>query len=117
MEEIIAYCGLNCSKCEAYMVTQKDDDEERKILAEKWSKQFNTDIKPEDINCDGCQTDTGRHISYCAMCEIRKCAKGRDVINCAYCEDYGCETLTKFLKKAPEAKKNLEKIRSSSQTE
>ena len=38
MEKIIAYCGLICSECPAYIATQKDSDEERKKVAEKWSK-------------------------------------------------------------------------------
>ena len=30
MGNIIAYCGLNCSDCPAYIATQKDDIEELK---------------------------------------------------------------------------------------
>jgi predicted ribosome quality control (RQC) complex YloA/Tae2 family protein len=35
----------------------------------------------------------------------------KEVENCAYCIDYECEKLAKFLEQAPKAKKTLEKIR------
>jgi hypothetical protein len=111
MAEIIAYCGLYCDECPAYIATQKDDDEERKKIAENWSKEFGAEIAPEDINCDGCLSEEGRHIGFCAMCEVRKCGLEREVVNCAYCDEYGCEKLTKFWNMAPIAKKHLEEIR------
>ncbi|HEC96016.1 MAG TPA: DUF3795 domain-containing protein, partial [Euryarchaeota archaeon] len=54
MEKIIGFCGLICSECPAYLATQKDDDNERRKVAETWSKEFNANMKPEDINYDGC---------------------------------------------------------------
>jgi hypothetical protein len=33
------------------------------------------------------------------------------VINCAYCDDYGCEKITGFFNFAPDAKARLEEIR------
>ncbi len=114
MEKIIAYCGLVCSECPAYLATQQDDNAARKKVAELWAKQFNMPMKPEDINCDGCTTSEGkRHVGHCHICEIRKCAKGRVVVNCAYCDDYGCQKLTQFFTMAPHAKATLEKVRKS----
>jgi hypothetical protein len=57
MRPIIACCGLTCSLCGAYLATQKNSDEERRKVAEKWSKALNVEIKPEQINCDGCISD------------------------------------------------------------
>jgi hypothetical protein len=111
MEKLIAVCGINCSGCPAYIATQKDDDDERKKVAEMWFKQYDHEFKPQDINCDGCVVVKGRHIGYCNECEIRKCGLEKELRNCAYCDDYACEKLTKFLDKAPELKKNLEEIR------
>lgn len=110
MEKMIGFCGLICSECPAYLATQKDDDDERKKAAEMWSKEFNANMKPEDINCDGC-SDGERVFNYCKKCEIRKCGLEKNLKNCAYCEDYACEKLSKFFEMAPEAKKTLEKIR------
>jgi len=113
MERLIAYCGLVCSECQAYIATQKDDDAERAKVAETWSKEYGSDIKPENINCDGCRSEGNRHLAYCNICEIRLCGVDREVINCAYCMDYPCEKLENFFKMAPQAKTTLESIKVS----
>jgi predicted nucleic acid binding AN1-type Zn finger protein len=111
MEKIIAYCGIVCSECPAYIATQNNDDAKRRETAEQWTKQFGHEMKPEDINCDGCLTDTGRIVSYCAICEIRKCARERGMVNCAYCDDYACDKLEKFFEMAPMFRATLDEIR------
>ena len=113
MDKMIAYCGIVCTECPAFEATQKDDDAKRKNVAEAWSKQYKMSIKPEDINCDGCKSQGKRIIGYCNICEIRKCGKQKQVENCAYCEEYACEKLTKFFAMAPHAKTSLEKIKKS----
>jgi hypothetical protein len=92
------------------VATRENDDAKRKAVAEMWSKQYKMAVKAEDINCDGCKLEGKRLIGYCNICEIRKCGKQKQVVNCAYCDDYGCEKLTKFTNMAPEAKASLEKI-------
>ena len=111
MDKMIAFCGLSCTDCPAFIATQKNDDEGRKKVAEKWSKDHEVALKVEDINCDGCLIDSDRLFNYCKVCEIRKCGKEKKVENCAYCEDYACDRLTGFLKMAPEAKTTLDGIR------
>ncbi len=113
MDKMIAFCGLICTGCPAFIATQKDDDNERKKVAELWSKEFNEDIKPGDINCDGCLSENGRLFGYCNVCEIRSCALGRSVKNCAYCDDYACDKLVKFFDMVPDAKSTLDEIRAS----
>jgi hypothetical protein len=108
---MIAYCGLDCEKCGAFMATATNDDALRAKTSEEWSKTFKVDIPPESINCTGCASD-GVKFHYCAnMCEIRKCAVGRKVSTCAACPDYGCDKLKAFQEMAPEAKASLEAIR------
>lgn len=111
MEKMIAYCGITCTDCGAFIATQNDDDAKRKEVAEQWAKQFNVDIKPEDINCDGCLTDTGKVFNYCNICEVRKCGVERGVVNCAYCDDYACDKLEKFFQMAPMFRAVLDEIR------
>ncbi len=111
MEKMIAFCGITCTNCGAFIATQKNDDEKRREVAEAWSKAFGHEIKPEEINCDGCLTKDGRHINYCSVCEIRRCGTEKEVENCAHCIDYACEKLTKFFEQASEAKETLEEIR------
>ena len=113
MDKMIAFCGLVCTECPAFLATQEDDDAKRKEVAETWSKQFNVTIKPEDINCDGCRSEGKRIFSYCNICEIRKCGTEKRVENCAHCNEYACEKLTKFFAMAPMAKTSLEEIRKS----
>ncbi len=37
---MIAYCGMDCSKCEGYLATQANSDAKRKEVAEKWTVQL-----------------------------------------------------------------------------
>lgn len=112
MSEMVAVCGLLCNECGAFIATSKNSDEKRTEVAELWSQQFNTNIRPEDINCDGCTSDSDRIFSHCKVCEIRKCGKERAVANCANCDEYACEKLEGFFKMAPEAGRKLNEIRS-----
>ncbi|MGB8952440.1 MAG: DUF3795 domain-containing protein [Candidatus Aminicenantales bacterium] len=109
--KMIAFCGISCAECPTYIATQKDDDQMRADTAKKWSEMFKASYQPEDINCDGCTSNSERLFSYCSACEIRKCGKQKNVKNCAYCEEYPCAKLTEFLKMVPEAKTTLEEIR------
>jgi hypothetical protein len=113
MEEIIAYCGLKCSECPAFVATQNDDAEELKRVAEKWSKEYQSDFKTEDVICDGCLPGHTRYCSHCSKCEIRACGIVRGVANCAYCDEYACEKLEPFLQAVPAARSELDSIRDS----
>lgn len=108
--KMIAYCGLVCSECEAFVATQKNDMDALKRMAEKASQEFGLSLKPEDSMCDGC-IGNGRQIGYCNECAVRLCAIERGVVNCAHCDDYGCDKLTGFWQHAPKAKAALEEIR------
>jgi hypothetical protein len=112
MEKMMAYCGLICTDCPAFIATQNNDDEARKKVAEEWSGH-DAALKPEDINCDGCLADTERIFKFCNICEARKCGKEKGVANCAYCDDYACDKLGKIFKMAPEAKTRLDEMRKS----
>jgi len=112
MDAMIGYCGLTCTKCEAFVATKKDDERARRRIASSWSRHFGRKFEPEDIYCDGCLKENWRHSGYCReICEIRPCAQARKVKNCVYCEDYVYEKLKKFFVIAPRAKVTLNKIR------
>lgn len=111
MAAIIAMCGLECTSCPAYIAKQTDDRALREKTAKEWSALFKSELKPEDINCDGCIAVDGEHIGYCNVCEIRKCGLAKQVDNCAYCDEYMCDKLERFFKDVPDAQKRLEAIR------
>ncbi len=113
MSKIIAVCGLDCAGCPAYIAYKNDDNQLRIKTAKEWSAQFDFKFSPEQINCVGCLEAQGPHIGHCSECEIRKCAQEKGLLNCAYCSDYVCETLAKFLEMVPAAKANLEEIRAN----
>ena len=64
MNEMTAYCGLDCSQCGAFIATKEDDDHKRAEVAALWSKMFKTEIGMEQINCDGCRTGGERTFSH-----------------------------------------------------
>ncbi len=111
MDKMIAFCGLDCADCPAFIAYKNDDNQLRAKTAEQWSKEFKAEMKPEDINCVGCILVEGLHIGHCDVCEIRKCGLEKGVANCAHCGDYACEKLTKFFEMVPAAKATLEEIR------
>jgi hypothetical protein len=111
MDRIIACCGIVCTECPAFIATRENDDSKRKEVAEMWSKQYKMDVKPEDINCDGCNSGSKRILGYCSVCEIRKCGQSKGVDNCAYCDEYACEKLNRFIAMVPQARASLEEIR------
>ncbi|MBN2379957.1 DUF3795 domain-containing protein [candidate division WOR-3 bacterium] len=109
---MIAFCGMNCAECPAYLAHVNDDDDLREKTAEEWSQMFQGTFKPEDINCAGCVSTKGVHVRYCGECPVRLCGIQKGVENCAHCDEYPCEKLTKhFDKVAPGAKKTLDEIR------
>ncbi|UCF60528.1 MAG: DUF3795 domain-containing protein [Anaerolineaceae bacterium] len=111
MNEMIAFCGIDCYECGALIATRENDDVKRKEVAEIWSKEFNADIQTKDINCDGCLSEGGVLFRHCTVCEIRICGKGKAIANCAYCAEYACDKLDELFSMVPDAKTRLDKIR------
>jgi len=110
MSKMTACCGLECTSCPTYLATQNDDNAARAETAMLYFKKFKFNLKPEDINCDGCLTTGGRMIAFCQSCEIRKCCREKGLINCAACKDQPCDTLIKLHEFSPDAKASYEKL-------
>ena len=115
-EKMMSYCGLICTRCGAYVAKRTNDDALRVKTAKRWSSPEWT-VKPEEINCDGCTSDSDELFKHCYECEVRACARERGVETCAHCNDYICDKLEKLLGSVgEEAKKGLEEVRTSLQT-
>jgi hypothetical protein len=111
-EKMIAFCGIVCSDCRAFVATQTNDRELKGKVARAWSTKEEP-LKPEDMDCDGCPTTGRRLATFCATCEVRSCGLQRSVKNCAYCDEYPCVKLTTVWKTITESnpKAVLEEIR------
>jgi len=110
---MIAYCGLVCNECPAYLGTQNDDRKLLEETAERWSKMADVEIAPDDILCDGCKSGSSRMCKFCANCEFKKCCIEKGFENCAYCDECPCEKLENFFEMAPDAKESLDKLKST----
>ncbi|MDD3925641.1 MAG: DUF3795 domain-containing protein [bacterium] len=110
-KDMLAFCGLDCTKCDAFIATAGNDDALRAKVAAEWAKAYNVPIQPEDINCTGCRS-TGVRVHYCdQLCEIRKCALGKSIDTCAECPDFACDQLNEIFKMAPQAGEALKGLR------
>ena len=108
MSQMIAYCGLDCGQCDAYIATKNNDQALREKTARLWSELNNATILPEHINCDGCRVD-GRKTVYCeSLCAIRQCALKNGVATCGECPEMEqCPKLGGMIAHNPELMKNL----------
>ena len=110
MQKAIAFCGLRCTECPAFIATKNNDHEARVKTAAMYAKKYGLHMKPEEINCDGCGREGGRLISYCQTCEIRKCGREKGVDNCTACDERPCQKLLDFHSFSPEAKASFEAV-------
>ena len=108
MKKLIAYCGLDCEKCEAYIATKNNDDVLRRRVAALWSKLNHVEITPEMINCEGCRYP-GKKTMFCeGLCEIRKCAMKNNFETCGNCEKLDhCDKVEMVIGNNKEAYNNL----------
>lgn len=108
MGDMIAYCGLDCEKCDAYLATINDDQTLREKTAKLWSELNHAPILPEHINCQGCRVD-GVKTVYCeSLCGIRQCALQKGVTTCGDCPELeSCQTVGMIISNNPVARENL----------
>lgn len=112
MNELIAYCGLDCGKCDARIATLTNNQELRESVAKKWSQYNGITITPEMINCDGCKAN-GRKTVYCeSLCTIRPCAVKKHLSTCGSCPKIdACEKIKTIIAHSSEALENLKKMK------
>ena len=104
MNDLIAYCGLNCAACDAYLATLHDDQALRERTAKLWAELNNAPILPEHINCQGCRTEGVKTVFCDHLCGIRQCALKRGVASCGGCPELEtCPTVGATLTNRPDA--------------
>lgn len=91
---MLGYCGIHCDQCLGYRGTVGGDLSLLERLASRHGRS------PRDWVCLGCQPADQPFLSaFCGGCQIRACAIGRGLVNCAACADYeGCARLHDFVK-------------------
>lgn len=105
---MIAYCGLDCEKCDAYLATVRDDQALREKTAELWARLNHAPILPEHINCQGCRADGAKTVFCENLCGIRRCALEKGVATCGDCPDMEtCPTVGAVTANRPETLENL----------
>ena len=111
MKNRIGYCGLDCEKCDAYIATITDDQALRERTAALWAGLNNAPILSKHINCDGCR-ENGTKTTFCEhLCEIRRCAKEKNIPTCINCADFSpCRIIKGFIENNPSAFDNLKAI-------
>jgi len=110
VKDMIGCCGLDCEKCDAYIATINDDQALREKTAKLWSELNNAPILPEHINCGGCRADGVKTVFCESLCEVRKCARSRNVATCGDCSEWrSCPTVGAIIANAPSALQNLER--------
>lgn len=108
MKKLIAYCGLDCEKCDAYLATVHDDQALREKTAKRWSELNHITIFPEDIHCEGCRAEGVKTVFCDKLCDIRQCALKKGVETCGACAELEkCPTVDKIISTNSTALKNL----------
>lgn len=110
MNKFLSACGLDCPTCECYEAHQDNDLERKQDIALRWSKNYDADLKAEDIACDGCMSE-GAHFSWCGKCPIRACVVQKGYLSCAECDSFPCPTNEFLYNAVPAAKETILKAR------
>lgn len=110
MTRLVAYCGLVCSECGAYLATQANDPAAIEAVAARWRVQHSPHITAKDVPCDGCAVE-GKKCAHCAECDIRACGIAHGVQHCAECAEYPCARNERFFAFVPQARETLDALR------
>lgn len=80
-----AACGLYCGACDVLRANTTGSIE---ALAGKWG------VDPDDLICQGCQTDTIG--VFCRDCGFRECTRSKGIAHCSECDEFPCDALVRF---------------------
>ncbi|UCE96262.1 MAG: DUF3795 domain-containing protein [Candidatus Bathyarchaeota archaeon] len=107
-KKLIGACGIYCANCGIYQ-SYKSQNRQRQEKIAKDIFGENTDVKPEQITCDGCKGAIDVHWS--GECKIMLCNRKKELLACSECAEFPCKTVEEFWAKNENAKKNAFKQR------
>lgn len=95
----ISICGLNCAKCDLYLIPENEHSAQEVL---EWFKNQgwidkNTSLKEfmaKGRECEGCRGPIEKNWS--SNCFFRPCALNNGYNYCFECEKFPCEHLTEF---------------------
>ena len=86
--KLLPPCGYHCGVC-PYRIAYKDNNEDLKA---KLAKSLN--IQPEDIKCEGCNSEIV--FFFCKICNLKKCVQKKGLESCVECEEFPCRKIERF---------------------
>lgn len=111
-EDMIAPCGLDCSKCSIYRA--KDEPETMQGIIDWFYKDKGVKFVPEQVKCGGCLGD--RSIHWSSDCDILRCSvDDRGLTSCSACQEMPCqrlETWSKYGRNYADAVDRLKRMKS-----
>lgn len=112
----LAYCSWNCDqkKCQVVQAFLNDDLEAKEKIVQRWSKKYGREFTTEEVFCYGCKTEDKPASYILEACTVRKCARGRNVITCAHCDELPACNKELWIE-WPDLKKKVEELRSELQ--
>lgn len=84
---LVGACGIYCGACDHYLAFQPGH--EHLLETEKFKGK-----NLEDMKCMGCHSD--ELTPHCKKCDIRNCARTKDLKSCKNCYDYLCSRVKIF---------------------
>jgi len=112
LRNLLAYCGISCVNCPAYVASMDGDALQRDDLAREWSTEAYP-LSAEDVYCEGCTARDDLVMVFCLDCAVRRCARAKDYRTCAECEEYPCSCLEPVFARVPETCEKLEALRNT----
>ncbi|MCK4232801.1 DUF3795 domain-containing protein [candidate division WOR-3 bacterium] len=106
--DIIGVCGIICSGCD--ILEASTNPEKAQNIVDWFKKGRNTDVKLEDICCQGCKGDRAKHWS--VDCWILQCCvdeKGLE--SCSECEEFPCKKLVEWAKGSERYEEALNRLK------
>jgi len=94
-ETLIAFCGIDCAACPAFIGTQAGDKGLLAKTAEEWSSGEEK-LTAEDMECYTCLQTEKRLFKWCSLCKVKDCCREKGFPNCAHCDEYACGELKKL---------------------
>ena len=80
-----SYCGLYCGSCEICLMNEIGKIKEK---AKEW------DMNLSEVKCFGCKTN--QNSIYCIDCDIKLCAKSKNIEFCHECDEFPCSRISDF---------------------